>query len=92
MVWFPCVWLEEVEAFASGGATIVTAGRLAAAAMLALLIRNLRRDVDALLVIRGSSKYSGGLSAVTLFPSLLRRFVHRRNLIARVTSSRMTAA
>src|SRR5438445_10765020 len=47
MVCFPLVGLEGVEAFAcSDVAAIIAAGRLAAAAMPALPIRNLRRDGD----------------------------------------------
>src|SRR5229473_4743563 len=47
MVCSPQVRLEEVEAFAClAVATIVTAGRLATAAMPMLPIKNLRRDVE----------------------------------------------
>jgi len=45
-VWFSLLWLKEVVALACCGvAAIPIAGRLAAAAMLALAAKDLRRDV-----------------------------------------------
>jgi hypothetical protein len=68
MVWFPSLWLEEVVAFACCAvAAIVTAGRLAATAMLALAVKNLRRDVTSSMEVVssfiGSSPACGQIAA-----------------------------
>src|ERR1700675_372700 len=62
MVWFPLLRLEEVVAFACCAvAAIVTAGRLAATAMLALAVKNLRRDVASSVEV--VSSFTGSSSA-----------------------------
>jgi hypothetical protein len=71
MVWFPLLRLEEVVAFARcAAAAIVTAGRLAATAMLALAVKNLRRDVtssvEVISSLTGSSSACGQDVLVTL--------------------------
>jgi hypothetical protein len=71
MVWFPLLRLEEVVAFeCCAVAAIVTAGRLAATAMLALAVKNLRRDVTSSVEVvssfKGSSPTCGQDVLVTL--------------------------
>src|SRR6266404_956882 len=71
MVCFPLLWVEEVVAFVCCAvAAIATAGRLAATAMLALAVKNLRRDVTSSIEVVssfiGSSPICGQDVLVTL--------------------------
>src|SRR6266851_4419485 len=88
MVCFPLLWLEEAVAFVCCAvAAIVTAGRPAATAMLALAVKNLRRDVtssiEVVISFIGSSPICGQDVHVTQRQSILRRSSPERDRIRR---------